>query len=146
MQKIAVSLRKKGLTLRSGAADGADAYFESGAKEAKEIYLPWPKFNDHPSRLCSVSQAALEMAETVHPAWENLSQGAQKLHGRNCYQVLGRDLKTPSDFLVCWTKDGKLRGGTATALTLAKMNNIPIYNLGKTEDWEQIARVIQFLE
>jgi len=47
-------LATKSLTLRSGAAQGADASFEIGCdKEGgdKEIYLPWRGFNDHPSNL-----------------------------------------------------------------------------------------------
>jgi len=47
------------------------------------------------------------------------SDYAKKLHGRNVKQVLGDDLKTPSDFLLCWTKEGKDVGGTRTAIVLA---------------------------
>ena len=49
--------------------------------------------------------------------------------GRNGYQVLGYDLKTPSKFLICWTKDGKETGGTAQAMRIAKDYKIPVYNL-----------------
>ena len=38
-------------------------------------------------------------------------------------QVLGLDLKTPSKFLICWTPEGKEKGGTATAIKLAIINN-----------------------
>ena len=52
------------------------------------------------------------------------------MHARNTHQVLGADLKIPSLFVVCWTKDGQLKGGTAQALRLADLHSIPIYNLG----------------
>ena len=48
---------------------------------------------------------------------------------RNCHQVLGQDLKTPVDFIVCWTKDGGESGGTGQALRIARDLNIPVYNL-----------------
>ena len=47
-------LANDGWTLRSGAADGADAAFEKGCDISggvKEIYLPWKEFNGHPSHL-----------------------------------------------------------------------------------------------
>ena len=56
---------------------------------------------------------------------------------RNSYQVLGYDLNTPSSFIVCYTKNGKLTGGTAQALKIAKDYNIPIFNFGNYKDKEE---------
>ena len=67
------------------------------------------------------------MAAEFHPAWDRCSRGARALHARNCHQVLGWDLKTPSEFILCWTKDGKASGGTGQAMRIAKAFNIPIY-------------------
>jgi hypothetical protein len=67
----------------------------------------------------------------MHPAWPRLSQGAQRLHARNCHQVLGLDLRTPSAFVVCWTPNGSGSGGTGTAIKLACSRNIPVFDLGK---------------
>lgn len=46
---------------------------------------------------------------------------------RNSYQILGPDLRTPADFVVCWTPDGSetedqrtpLTGRTGQAIALA---------------------------
>lgn len=127
-------------TLRSGAADGADTGFEQGADAVggpKDIYLAWKGFNGNPSPLFGVTAEALAMAAKVHPAWDRLSEGPQKLHARNCNQVLGHDLATPAEFVACWTPDGcesaKTRnsktGGTATAIVLAERNGVPVFNL-----------------
>lgn len=62
------------------------------------------------------SRDALILASAVHPVWIKLSWGAQKLHARNCQQVLGADLNDPVDVLVCWTPNGKETGGTARHL------------------------------
>lgn len=123
---------KAGFILRSGGADGADAAFERGCDAAgglKEIYLPWPKFNNHPSSRWTITPTALEMAREIHPAWHNCSDAVKKLHARNCYQVLGQNLNSPSNFLLCWTDRGETKGGTATAIHLAFKHNIPVYNL-----------------
>ncbi len=132
MQNIAFYLGKIGWTLRSGGADGADSAFEKGCDRTngkKEIFLPWKNFNKSNSELCSPSKEAIEIAKTIHPAWENLSQGAKLLHARNCHQVLGVDLKTPANLLICWTENGRTIGGTATAIKIAKNNGIKVINL-----------------
>jgi hypothetical protein len=120
------------LVLRSGGADGADSAFARGASRA-QIYQPWPGFvrsTDARHQLFDEpTDAAYDLARRIHPAWANLTQGGRKLHARNAHQVLGYDLKTPSKFLVCWTPDAKDVGGTATAIRLARANNIPIRNL-----------------
>lgn len=135
-QFIASKLEKKGYILRSGAAEGADQYFESGVSKDKnkEIYLPWEGFNYHISPLYRNSMAAYKLAAKHHPRWSQLSIGARKLHTRNVHQVLGKDLKTPSDFVVCWTKDGLPSGGTGQAIRIAQSYGIQVYNLFNTED------------
>jgi hypothetical protein len=134
---IASSLAKRGYTLRSGGADGSDNFFEIGCDFAtgkKEIYLPWKGFNKNKSELYGVSDEALKLASTIHPAWDYCSIGAKKLHGRNIFQILGKELNQPSNLLICWTQDGKAIGGTRTAIILAQKYNIPIYNLGNQTD------------
>jgi hypothetical protein len=76
-----------------------------------------------------VCEVAKEIAATIHPAWHNCSDYAKGCHGRNVYQVLGEDLKTPVSFVICWTPEGKEVGGTRTAIVLAKRHKIPVYNL-----------------
>lgn len=52
---------------------------------------------------------------------------------RNIFQVLGKDLDTPSDFVVFWAKpignSGKVSGGTNTAVALALQESIPVFNM-----------------
>lgn len=123
-------LSKNGYVLRSGGADGSDKMFETSWKsELKEIYLPWRMFNDNPSELYNITSDALILAEKYHPAWNKLTLPARKLMARNGYQVLGEDLETPSDFIVCWTSDGKASGGTGQAIRIANDRNIPVFNL-----------------
>lgn len=135
MTSIARILDQKGYTLRSGAAPGADTAFEQGVSDvAPEIYLPWPRFNDSKSHRVVEMPEAFKIAEKYHPRWKQLSGAVQKLMARNVHQILGPQLVHPSDFVVCWTADGKASGGTGQALRLAKACNIPIYNLFNDKD------------
>lgn len=141
MKQQACLLGSAGMILRSGGADGADSAFEYGAVNfKKEIYLPWSKFNNRIESFEYISLnkmdfqlrlQAQEIAASVHPAWNRLSDVAIKLHTRNVFQVLGRDLNAPSKIVICWTPNGEIVGGTATAIKIAMKHGIPVWNLGK---------------
>ena len=118
MREIAGYLFNKfGYILRSGAADGADAAFES---------------------LFTVDEEATKLAENYHPAWDSLSPITRLLMIRNGYQVLGKNLNDPVEFIVCWTPGGKIKGGTGQALRIAKAFNIPVFNMAKQKDMDHI--------
>ena len=121
MSLLAIELEKLEYTLRSGGANGADQAFENHIHN-KRIYLPCEHYNKDIHKLAS------NIAEANHPAWNKCSTMAKLLHTRNVFQVLGDDLKTPSKFVVCWTKDGKDSGGTGTAIRIAHKNNISVFN------------------
>lgn len=128
MTVIAKRMEDMGFVLRSGHADGADMAFEAGAK-TKEIYIPWLGFNGSDSTLLPTPEA-FEMAAKFHPAWHKCSRAARKLHARNCHQVLGHDLKTPSKVVLCWTDGALGGGGTGQAIRVAKAHDIEIQDLG----------------
>ena len=141
MSKIAIFLSENNYILRSGGASGSDLAFSKNIDDdKKQIFLPWKGFNNNWDYKYPVSTDALKLAEEFHPAWERCSNGARKLHARNVFQVLGYDLNSPSEFIICWTKGGKLVGGTAQALRIAIKHSIKIYNLAINEDkkyWEE---------
>ena len=86
------------------------------------------------------------IASEVHPAWDRCNEWARGMHSRNCHQILGYDLQSPVDAVICWTPDGKIQGGTATAIRIAMKYNIPVFNLG-TKDKESVLQSIKkFLE
>lgn len=127
--------------------------FEQGCDEAggtKEIYLPWKWFSDNPSPLFEQHPDCFKIASELHFAWPYLKPAVRKLMARNVHQVLGQDLQTPSDFVVCYTPDGctsieqytKNTGGTGLAISLASVNNIPIFNL---RDPRALPRLVEFI-
>ena len=141
MEDIAVILAQRGWTLRSGLAEGADQAFHVGATIAKgqqENYIPWKGFNGANAQAIVAPdlpnwEDALGISSQFHPAWDKCSEGAKKLHGRNPYQIAGKNLDLPVDCVVCWTKNGEEVGGTAQAMRIAKHLEIPIFNLAFNE-------------
>jgi len=139
---IGSELAGVGYTLRSGGAVGADRAFERGCDYhfgTKEIYVPWGGFASgvNVSDFDNFDEA-MKIAEKFHPAWDRCAEPVKKLHTRNVYQILGSDLNTPTDFVVCWTKDGSGAGGTGQALRIAKYLNIPIFDLGLNETLDKL--------
>lgn len=134
MDKIGGLLAGHGLTLRSGGAPGADMAFECGcdwANGGKEIFLPWKGFNGNCSPLFSPPKEAEELAALCHPNWKACTPIARRFHARNCQQVCGQHLDDPVGFVLFWAheRDGAVRGGTATAVYLARRLGIPTFNL-----------------
>lgn len=133
MTRLAITLANYNWILRSGGAEAADHAFEIGATK-KEIYLPWDGFNNKYADGISYliipeTEQAREFVYDYHPSGLYLKPGPFKLMVRNTYQVLGADLRTPSEVVFCWTVDGKASGGTGQALRIAKDYKIRIVNL-----------------
>lgn len=132
MTNVARRLYLRGYTLRSGGAIRADRAFEAGSMARKEIYRPE-----------DATEESMAIAERHHPAWDKCDEIARRLHGRNVFQVLGRDLRSPSQFVACWTADGKDSGGTGLAIRLALTEHIPVFNF---HDPDALRRLGVFLK
>lgn len=154
MHHIGAYLADQKWTLRSGAASGADASFEEGAKRQggeTEIYLPWEGFNFSESKLhpkaYPFSDEEKEFTAAYHPAWKKCSPSARLLHQRNTRIVVGLEALhgenvTPVKFIVAWTENGALKGGTAQALRIATALNIPIINLGSAQTAQELEALV----
>ena len=132
MKNIATRLENEGLTLRSGHAEGADKAFESGSAKNHEIYLA----DDIQNNTYNNADHATQIAYTEHPNPKYLKAKsfARNLMARNSYQVLGSDLNTPVDFVVCYApldENGVPKGGTSQAIRIANDLNIPVFNLAE---------------
>ena len=154
MVKIAQQLGEQGYTLRTGGALGADTAFMTGAMSGNfpiKVYLPssWflglkhnPKNGFFDSSTAPTWNEALELVNKYHPAPDKLGSFARKLMARNAYQILSTTLKDPVDFVICWTKGGKLVGGTAQAMKIAMDFGVPIYNLANVEDIQRLNKEV----
>lgn len=132
MRRIGVDLAQKGHTLRSGGAEGADKAFEEGAKSVNgkmEIFLP----NGGNKNLWFWKY----WAKKYHPAWDKLGEYAKQCHARNIAIMLGEEGDSRADFVLCWTPNAELSGGTGQSMRIAQSYGIPIYNLfyKHTSEW-----------
>lgn len=133
MGVMAAKLSEHGYILRSGNAEGADQAFARGAVEA-DIFLPWDDFQkpfqkvfkEHNYIVVEESDEQAQKSLKYHPNCAALTQVSKKFMRRNYRQVMG---KPNSEFIICWTPDGKEVGGTAQAMRIAKDHDIPIFNL-----------------
>lgn len=152
---LAQVFEQKGMILRSGGALGADSAFSdalSAPESRSQLFVTnsvrKPNYFN-PQTIYGQSfdglyrQAMrLIMDNRLHKKWENCSQVALDLHNRNVFQVLGLDLKTHSEFVLCWTprgektyaETGQYTGGTGTAINTAAVNHIPVFNLANEID------------
>lgn len=155
MSLLASCFALRGWTLRSGGADGADLAFEYGCGDgAKEIFLPWKGFNNNASDLYEIPDAAYEIAAKYHPAWLKLKTPTRRLMARNVQQVLGKNLDSPSSFVVCYTKDGceshkdrtQSTGGTGQAISIASKHKIPVINLNHEDAIDRLHNLLTTLQ
>jgi hypothetical protein len=144
MTAVANYLSDNNFILRSGGAGGADTAFQSGASPHKtEIWIPWSSFK--PKNIKGQYKVLTDdkfkiareyiLGNNIIPWFDRMKQGAQKLHARNYYQVFG-DNNMPSEFLLYSAPviNGEVKGGTRTAVEIAKLENIPVFNISKSDE------------
>ena len=139
---IGQHMARHGHLLRSGKANGCDTAFESGCDSVrgnKQIFIPWDRFNR-----ARISQGYIEVNKNLwrdltqlvkahHPNYRNLTTHARLLMMRNCHQILGYDLQSPSDLVLFYAPRMSrvnnvvidCTGGTGFAVRLAYKFNIP---------------------
>jgi predicted DNA-binding protein YlxM (UPF0122 family) len=143
---VVTKCAKLGINFRSGGADGADYIAEAAYSAAKstakiEVFVPNKNFNEHLRRFSpecyivpdeTTFSFRRDVISQIHPSPKKLTPYGMRLHCRNVNQVSGDNLEHNVDAIVCWTPEGKTVGGTATAINIAEMLGIPVFNLGNT--------------
>ena len=136
MTVMSAWLARTGWHLASGGADGADSAFAAGAPTGQRtIWLPWRGYNGRCGPDCrvlspSAFSACMEVAATLHPAWDRCSPTVRKLHARNVSILLSETREHPVDAAVCWTAGGLVSGGTGLGIRIAAAHGIPVLSLG----------------
>lgn len=163
IEKISGKLYDLEWTLRSGGCSkGSDAEFERvystkfttildlkrrkfTTKEVFEIYYPNKTIKNSlgvESISLDIWNRAIEITKQNHPAWKNCSKITKDLHTRNVLAILGKNLETPSKFILCYTPEGKILGGTGQSIRIANSLDIPVFNLGTSGDLQRLSKWI----
>lgn len=122
---LSLKLAHEEYTLRSGGAPGADEIFAAGTCN-QEIFVS----KDATVESIEYVKGCLPNNRSNFDAWKPYTKG---LLGRNMMQVLGKDLTTPVEFVVCYAPslvyEDDSPGGTGYAIRCAIKNSIPVYNM-----------------
>jgi len=124
MHDYAAAKARTGAILCSGGAQGADSAFEDGADSeggVSRIYTVDDVTDKH--------KEAYALAEGCHPAWNKLPTYVRKLMVRNVFIVAGPEVDRPVDYVLAWTPNGCVTGGTGHTLRVARRLGVPSYNL-----------------
>tara|TARA_R110000782_G_scaffold123319_1_gene214791 strand:- start:1995 stop:2534 length:540 start_codon:yes stop_codon:yes gene_type:complete len=139
--------------VRSGGAAGTDTVFQSNAGPNTEVYLPYDGYNDMTEKdgahlnskgLYNHDKAAY-IASINCKEWDTLTQDEKDLHTRSVYSVLGFSLDNPSLVLICYAEPSGIslvKGEYSTAVSVAHGHRIPVYNLWRIKDLNEIKRIV----
>lgn len=150
MKTLAQRLELKGYTLRTNGGKGGEEAFKSGATDI-EIHLPWKNFNGNDSKLNRTTDEAKALIAQFAPGYDALKPAVQTIIASKAHVILGKDLKNPIQFLICWTQDGAetlekrnaRTGYIGVAIALAASLKIPVFNL---QNPDALDRLKQFLD
>jgi len=122
MEKMGAELVRRGFSIISGNASGADQAWVRGGNDVDpakvKLCLPWRSFEAqaiHPGNVVAVLDelqssekvSYFHLAAKYHPAWDQLMLGARKLHARNAMIV------EPAQELVGYVDHSRPGGGGA---------------------------------
>ena len=135
-------LSQQGWWLRTGGAAGMDEWFARGAETRdpdepprRMVYLPWNGFRGWMNPAHCYTPEGEEMdaltgvAAALHPNWGAVKAEHRPLHARNAAILLGRNLRSPVEAVICWTPGGEVQGGTGMGIRIAQAYGIPVHNL-----------------
>lgn len=138
---------KAGESVTIGSKEFTEAYYAYSSKDSRGLFsvpeyvkatptsntTSFSAFNVKDSE---VDKKALEIAKELHPKFENLkSSFAKNLMARNNFQVFGKNLDTPVDFVLFYAKESnnplRPEGGTGQAVEAARRKGIPTINMAE---------------
>lgn len=141
---------KAGQVVKIGSKEYTDAYyaFTDKATKGSIVGSDWsnkvniPKVAsfsafDVTNNKFGNSSKVLNIAKELHTNPEKLTKWSEALMARNTYQVFGKNLDTPVDFVLFYAEEGngiRPEGGTGQAVEMARLKGIPTINMADA-DW-----------
>ena len=146
MTAVGSKLSKEGLLGFSGGAPGADRAWMAECNGA--IIIPYNGcfgLWDDGYRVFALEYMPTQIiikaylqAKSVAPWITEQKDIVQRLYTRNALQVLNLSCTSPVDFVLYWAPEvnGKVKGGTAVAVNIARKHGIPTFNLANKEVYQ----------
>lgn len=139
--KIGRALSDRGIIAYSGGAPGMDSHFLFDYDpDKRRVILPENGFNGlYANGKDIIDYNALDVyraadeARKVAGHYDTQDEWTQRRYSRNAVQILRETLDNPTDFVLFWAEEKErcVQGGTAIAYRLARLYNVPAFNLWK---------------
>lgn len=155
---LGFTLRTSGsLGIESIAVDSYLTLMREGVVSPSRLKIcrPYLKYNTHvPYKQCYVTVTSLnyelcsDIVKAVTPYWRGIGNQSKLMHCKNAFVMYGEHLNTPSTFLIVFDEPdihGVVKGFSSSAIALAKLNKIPIFNFSSSDPAQTIADLKQFL-
>lgn len=153
MRKAARRLAARECTLHGGSGFGAESAFSLSAGDDGGSCVLWLPHDGYNKRRLADGAVLLpsaeheEVARSINKGWDQMDALGQRLAACGAAQVLGPDCRHEVSFVLCWTADGcetelgrsDATGATGTAIALAEIMRIPVFNLARTDALERLA-------
>lgn len=156
MRGIATVMKQRGYMWRTGDAPGADEAIRLGSQGEVEVWRARNRPTNEPCKTVRVMSNSMYVVSgnwlvrnhLMSYFWNIEDWFTKYAHARNVYQVIGwptgaARMETAfhqtfelSEFLLYWApvdKQGRVKGGTRTAVGTAKVMGVPTYNLNDPE-------------
>lgn len=142
-KRLAHELESKDFIARNLGASTVDDIVRQETNKGETI-LPWRNFRELDSKLYYSTPQAHDIAKQFHQAYDKMKDTVKGFLARNVRGVLGKDLKSPIMFLICYSSDGAERAADVSSSTglishiinIADAMLIPVFNLSN-KDAEQ---------
>jgi hypothetical protein len=154
-RKIAVWMQRRGYTLRTSGEPGIPRAFEAGVTwpSALEVILPESPYHGRTASPVGpayiADTASFQAAQKLLASIENSSTtSTDDAAIAMVLQILGRDLESPSDFVVLWKQpdDRDTSGRTRTLRAIAHTANIPVWNLAIPSEAAQLRKLLRDID
>lgn len=126
--KITRYFESDGYVVRTRGSKGFDEVVDESV-ERKELFVPWRGFEGRTTNTYNPSQDVFDKAAEFHPRWYKLNNRVRRIMASATACVLGPDLKSRSEFVICWTPDAEQGGGTGQSIRVASYYGIPVFDL-----------------
>ena len=150
---LSAEMADRDIHLLSGDADGIDEFFERNCDNKCTIYLPNKKFGHYEGRDTSTryllddeekAYADLQLSfNRILPEIKNMSEHNKKYHRRNFYQAWNfGELPEVCFYYAKEDENGRIDGGTRTAVYTARYFSVPCYNLYTVEGRDEVRELL----
>lgn len=159
MTEVSLHMNGHGYTLRTSDGSAAERAFEFGAGNSKVVYVSHHSINQTRGCSCANTIILAKAAEVWrerdkrgwinddesirYSSWRDLPPSIKGSLAKRTGMVLGIHADRPSDVLICWTPKAEVCGYMAHAMSVALLNNVPVFNLADRETEELIRDMLR---